>query len=365
MIDAPPLPPPAIVSPAPRETSFGLVSGTAPAGTRRLIVHVGDQVAADKPLRGRSFSVHLRLRGGLARVRVTAIDGRNRRSSATVDQVYGLPAGADPRERAPRLDSALAGPIRSLVRRAGGTAGVYVEDLRTGRGAAWNARARFPAASTLKLAIAVAAMRAIDGKPAAGTPVDRQLREMLVRSDNAAANAILVGLAGSTSAGGFRVDETMRALGLTDSLMYGGYEVDRRPSAAAAPIPIRVESQPSFPARQVHDRLGPRAPRALGLPGGRRERRHCSGSASPAPRRATCSSCSPRRATTASSIAIVGAHAVVIHKSGWLETVRHDNGIVAFEGGVFVASVLTWRTAAGDELAGRVAQVAFERFSRN
>jgi beta-lactamase class A len=363
VIDAPPLPPPAIVSPAPRETSFGLVSGTAPAGTRRLIVHVGDQVAVDEPLRGRSFSVHLRLRGGLTRVRVTAVDGGNRRSSATVEEVYGLPAGADPRERLPSLDSALAGPIRSLVRRAGGTAGVYVEDLRTGRGAAWNARARFPAASTLKLAIAVAAMRAIDGKPAAGTPVDSQFREMLIRSDNAAANAILVWLAGSTSAGGFRVDATMRALGLTDSLMYGAYKVKRSPSAAAVPIPIRIESQPSFGvgkyttasdlarlARSVYLAAAGKGPLLrLGVTGS--EARYLLYLLARASDRGKLDR-------------YVGTHAVVIHKSGWLETVRHDNGVVAFEGGVFVASVLTWRTPAGDELAGRVALHAFERFSQ-
>ena len=69
---------------------------------------------------------------------------------------------------------------------------------------------------------------------------------MLVSSDNDAANALEVWLAGSTSAGSDRVNETMRALGLNDSLMYGGYETSRRPAAATATIPIRVESQPAF-----------------------------------------------------------------------------------------------------------------------
>jgi beta-lactamase class A len=362
VIDAPPLPPPAIVSPASREASFGLVAGTAPEGTRRIVVHVGEHVAADEPLRGRSFSVNLRLKGGLTRVRVTAVDGRNRRSSASVDQVYGLPAGADPRARVSRLDAALAGAVRAVVSRAQGTAGVYVEDLRTGRGAAWNARARFPAASTLKLAIAVAAMRGLEGKPEVGTSLDRHLREMLIRSDNAAANAILVWLAGSTSAGGFRVDATMRSLGLTDSLMYGGYEMVRRPSSAAAPIPIRVESQPSFGvgkyttasdlarlARSVYLAAAGKGPLLrLGVTGS--EARYVLFLLAQASDHGKLDR-------------FVRAHAVVLHKSGWLETVRHDNGIVAFEGGVFVASVLTWRTAAGDELAGRVAQVAFERFA--
>ena len=176
---------------------------------------------------------------------MTAVDGRNRRSTSVVEPVFALPLGSDPRQRASRLDLPLARTVRSLVARHGGTAGVYVQDLRTGRGASWNARARFPAASTLKLAIAVTVMRSLDGKPAEQTEVARLLGHMLVISDNAAANALEVWLAGSTSAGSARVNETMRALGLNDSLMYGGYET-RDSASAAAPIPIRIESQPAF-----------------------------------------------------------------------------------------------------------------------
>jgi hypothetical protein len=58
-----------------------------------------------------------------------------------------------------------------------------------------------------------------------------------------------------------------------------------------------------------------------------------------------------------------GTNLVLMHKAGWLTDARHDNGIVAYEGGVFVASVMTWRVAAADELAGRVALSAFTRFA--
>ena len=53
-----------------------------------------------------------------------------------------------------------------------------------------------------------------------------------------------------------------------------------------------------------------------------------------------------------------------MHKAGWLEGVRHDNGVIAFEGGAYVASVLTWRAAAADELAGQVSFAALDRFRR-
>jgi beta-lactamase class A len=360
MIDAPALPPPAVTAPAPREVSFGLVTGTAPRGTRRIVVHVGEQVAADSPLRGRSFSLRVPLPAAATAVRVTAVDGRNRRSARVVSPVYGLPAGAMPRDRSPTFDPALGRALRALVRRHGGTSAVYVQDLRSGLGAAWNARARFPGASTLKLAIAVTVLRALDGKPAAGSRVDSLLRTMLVQSDNDAANALEVWLAGSTSAGSDRVNGTMRALGLTDSLMYGGYEVDRRP-AAGRPIPIRVESQPAFGVGKYTTAWDlARLSRALYLAGAGR---------GPLPRLDVTGSEARYLLWVLAQVPdrgklgrFLGPGAALLHKAGWLPNARHDSGVVAFAGGAFVASVLTWRTPAADELAGRVAAQAFERF---
>ena len=360
MLDAPALPPPAVTAPAAREVSFGLVTGMAPAGTRRIVVHVGKTVAADSALRGRSFSLRVALPPSGTSVRVTAIDGRNRRSSRVVGPVYGLPPGAEPRLRSPRLDPALAGALRALVRRHGGTAGVYVQDLRTGLGAAWNAKARFPGASALKLAIAVTVLRSVDGKPAPGSHVDRLLRTMLVASDNDAANALEVWLAGSTSGGSDRVNATMWALGLTDSLMYGGYETTRRP-AAGTPIPIRVESQPSWGvgkystawdlarlSRAVYLAAAGQGPLLrLGVTGS--EARYLLWVLAQVPDRGKLGR-------------FLGPASALLHKAGWLPDARHDNGIVAFEGGAFVACVMTWRTPGADELAGRVAAQAFERF---
>lgn len=361
MIDAPALPPPALAAPAPREVSFGLVAGTVPLGTRQILVRVGEHVVAQLPLRRRSFSVNVRLNPGLTRVRVTAVDARNRRSTATVDQVYGLPDGSKPGAPAPRLDPTFERTVRALLRRHRGTAGVYVQDLRSGRGAAWNALARFPAASTLKLAIAATVLRRLDGKPAPGTRLAGLIGRMLAVSDNEAANELEVWLAGSTAAGSHVVDETMRAVGMTDSLMFGGYEVTRRP-AVAAPIPIRVESQPSFPfgkyttasdlarlARAVYLAAAGKGPLLrLGVTGS--EARYLLFLLAQTSDRGKLDR-------------FLGDHPVVMHKAGWLPTVRHDSGVVAFQGGAFVASVLTWRMATGDAFAGRIALAAFQRYA--
>jgi beta-lactamase class A len=361
MIDAPALPPPAISAPAPREVSFGQVAGVAPRGTRQIIVRVGKYVVAQEPLRGRSFSLSVPMQTGVVEVRVIAVDGRNRRSTSVVEPVFALPLRADPRQRSSRLDPALARTVRSLVARHGGTAGVYVQDLRTGRGASWNARARFPAASTLKLAIAVTVMRSLEGKPAERTQLARLLGRMLILSDNEAANALEVWLAGSTSAGSARVNETMRALGLNDSQMYGGY-VTRGAASAAPPIPIRIESQPAFGlgkyttawdlarlARAVYLAAAGKGPLLrLGVSGS--EARYLLWLLAQVADRGKLDR-------------YLGPGPIVMHKAGWLAGVRHDNGIVAFHGGVFVATVMTWRVGTADDLAGRVALAAFSRFA--
>jgi beta-lactamase class A len=359
MIDAPALPPPAIVAPAPREVSFGLVAGLVPAGTRRIIVRIDERVLADRPLRGRSFSLRVPMPATGFPLRVTAVDVLNRRSSSVVTPVYGLPLGAEPRLRSPSLDTALARSVGSLVRRYGGTSAVYVQDLRTGRGAAWNARARFPAASTLKLAIAVTVLRALEGKPDAGTRLDALLREMLIRSDNASANALEVWLAGSTSAGSARVNETMRALGLNDSLMYGGYEV-RRP-ASGAPIPIRIESQPSFGVGKYTTAWDlARLARAVYL---------AAAGKGPLLRLGVSGSEARYLLWLLAQVSDGGkldryfdGSAVLLHKAGWLPSARHDNGIVAYRGGAYVVTVMTWRTGAADALTGRVSLAALQRF---
>jgi beta-lactamase class A len=318
------------------------------------------RVRADRPLRGRSFSLHVPMPATVFPLRVTAVDARGRRSSSVVASVYGLPSGSEPRQAAPRLDPVLARTVRSLTAGAGGTSAVYVQDLRTGRGAAWNARARFPAASTLKLAIAVTVMRSLTGKPDAGSELDGLLRAMLISSDNDAANSLEVWLAGSTSAGSARVNETMRALGLNDSLMYGGYETPRGP-AGLTPIPIRVESQPAFGlgkyttawdlgrlARATYLAAAGKGPLLpLGVSGA--EARYLLWLLA--------------RVTDRGKLdRFLGGGAVVMHKAGWLESVRHDNGVVAFGNGAFVATVMTWQRPRADELAGRVAEAALKRF---
>jgi len=207
-----------------------------------VIVRVNGRVASSRPIRGRHFSFRLLLPARDIEVGVTTWTRDGRRSSSVVRHVFGLPASSRPRFVAEREDGELQRKLRKLGRDFGGTAGLYVCSLTGGSGAAWNARARFPAASTLKLAIATAVLAGYQGIPPPGSSLHGLLVSMLTYSDNAAANALEIWLAGSTSAGASRVNALMRSIGMTDSEMYGGYEV----RTLSGRIPVDVDDQPAF-----------------------------------------------------------------------------------------------------------------------
>jgi hypothetical protein len=365
-----PLPPPVLEQPAPYEVSYGTVSGTAAPGVRRVIVRVGGEVVRDRPLAGRRFSLSIPLPTGVTTVQVETRDGTGRRSATVVRDVFGLPAAASPRFRASYEDPRLTRDVRRLVAGFGGTAGVYVQSLTSGAGAAWNARASFPAASTLKLAIAVTALAHVDATPRPGSRLDALLRSMLIVSDDRAANDVEVYFGGSTSGGSALVNALMRSIGITDTEMYGGYLVeDRVLQAARPPIPLRVEEQPSWGTGKrttAYDLA--RLARAVWL-----------ASANLGPLRAAAPGftrsdaryvlylLSRVRDVPKLDRQLRGLPGVaVLHKAGWITRARHDAGLVVWRGGVFVTAVMTYRQGgagtSSDVLAGRVAAAALRRF---
>jgi Beta-lactamase enzyme family len=364
MLMAIPLAPPAIEQPAPRQASYGFVMGLAARGTRRVVVSTRGRVLASRRLRGRRFTLRVGLPAGDLTLRVTTIAGQ-RRSVAVVHDVLGLPRAARPRFARPREDAPLARRIRRLARAYHGISSVYLESLTDGRGAAWNAKARFPAASTLKLAIATTVLAVTHGVPKPGSDVDVLLREMLVASDNASANALEIWLGGSTSGGGARVDSLLRSIGLRDTIMYGGYEI----GTYARRIPLEVDQQPSFGFGKYTTAWDlARLFRAIWLASGGRGpfRTTQSGFTTNDARYLLWILGHVRDTPKLDRIVRRSRDVTVLHKAGWIDAARHDAGLVFWRGGVFVASVLTWDSRgagiASDVLAGRCADTALLRF---
>ncbi len=350
-----------------------MVRGTAAPGARRLVVRVDGRTVRTLALRSRSFTVDLDLPVGRRVVSVETVDGRGRRAGRTIRDLVSLPRSARPRFRLSRLDPALQRDVTKLARRYGHSTGIYVQSLSSGAGAAWNARASFPAASSLKLAIAVTVLSRTDGPPRAGSTLDGLLGRMLTLSDNASANALETWIGGSTSGGSALVNATMRSIGLRDTEMYGGYVLgtslttDR---ALAAPgIPLTVVDQPSWGVGKrttAYDLA--RLLRATWLAsGGLGPLRAAQPGLSPAEARYLLYLLAAVR-DHGKLDRIVGSlpGVLVLHKAGWIDTARHDNGLVLWRGGVYVATVMTYRSygvgTSSDVLAGRVAAAGLRRF---
>jgi beta-lactamase class A len=298
-------------------------------------------------------------------VRVTATTLGGRQSTASVSHVFGLPPSARPRGTIPHVDGALARRIVPLVRAFPGSSAVYVRDLTTGAGAAWNARAHFPAGSTLKLGIAVETLRSLRSKPARDSYVDRLLRRAIQSSDNIAANELEVLIGGSTSGGGHRVTALMHDLGLVDSEMYGGYIPGTL--ARRLPIPLRSDEQPYYGVGKrtsAYDMAQLFAYIHLAAGGkGRLAKRHAGFTRTDARYLLYLLAHVTDRGKLGR---FLGGRASALHKAGWITTARHDAGIVYWTGGAFVVAVMTHGAGVGtasDVLAGRVARRALDRFS--
>jgi hypothetical protein len=262
--------------------------------------------------------------------------------------------------------------VQQLAQRFGNTCGIYVQDLTSGAGAAWNARATFPAASTLKLAIAVTALSRTEGTPGLGSTLDRLLRQMLTYSDNAAANGTEAYFGGSTSGGSALVNSMMRSVGLVDTEMYGGYELDsvgEPERLLAGGIPLRIDSQPYWGhgKRSTAYDLASLMRNVWLASGGRGPLRAAQPGFTPSDARYLLYLLARVRDPGKIDREVGRLAGVrVLHKAGWINVARHDNGIVLWSGGALVVTVMTYRSGgagtASDVLAGKVASAALRRF---
>ena len=365
----PPPKPPAIYAPAPREVSFGQIRGRVAAGTQIVNIRVDGVYRGHANLDGRRFWRTLPLPNRDVTIRVTAVNAMGDRASSSVGPVYGLPRAARPHAIKGSLDRGLQRRIRALVDAFPGTSSVYVQDLRTGKGAAWNARARFMAASTLKLGIAIEVLRVLGGKPAPSSRVGELFSRMIVYSDNQAANDLEAWLGeGSLFTGSAQVTATLRSLGLNDSYINGGYIIG---TVAARAIPLNVVEQPyyyntgkyttAWDLARIHKFLHRGS-------GGHGPLLRLQGHFSASDARFLLWTLAHVRDPGKLDRYLDKPGVSVLHKAGWITVARNDSGLVYWNKGGFVAVVMTYRASgvgvSSDILAGKIAQTAFERFSR-
>ncbi|MGZ8695660.1 MAG: serine hydrolase [Gaiellaceae bacterium] len=159
---------------------------------------------------------------------------------STAPDTYLLPATGRRARAAAVTDVRLQQELRRLGASFPGWAAIYTHDRRTGRAAGWNADARFPAASTVKLGVLAAVLSR--WYPHVESPLlEPDLRALIGWSSNLAANRLLrlVG-DGSETLGVERVEAALGRLGATSSRYPGPYRigtsVDEQPPLATGRV---------------------------------------------------------------------------------------------------------------------------------
>ena len=353
----------AITLPAPYEASDGRIEGRAPAATTDVGVYVsGDGhyrlVTMHHLARGGTFATPATgLPAGDRSLKIVAYANGRALGWKVIRPVSGLPRLAF-RTRAARVTDARA---QRLLKRVDGPGvqGVWMRGVSSGDAASYNAGARFTAASTLKLGILMTSLAHNRQNPVGGS-VWNSYREMVLDSDNAAANTVEVQMGGSTSGGSAMVNAFCRRLGCRDTDMYGGYlpntsapAVVRARTAPATVPPIRVERSPAIGTygkhTTAHD-LGVLLSTLVEAAGGRGKARR--------------QGISRHEARVAIYLLIHARYRglvrpnvgnVVGHKSGWLSGVEHDAALVFTPQGTVVTVIMSQGSGVGLSGSGRYA----------
>jgi hypothetical protein len=344
-------------SPKAYEAFFGSVVAMAPRGATRADLFVSGWLLATRRVDRRRVSFRLRLRPGRYDVRV-----RFRREGEVVARrvarsVWLLPRsgrhGRRERARDPRLSARLA----RLGRAYPGWAGLWTHDLVTGRTAGWNADAPFPAASTVKLAVLIAALRRFGPRPERSSAW-RDIHDVATWSSNHASNNLLLRLGGSEARGAAIAQAVLWRLGARSSTFTGFYRLGTGRStrtAADAPRPLPLLAYRRTTAHDLGRILAELHLAALG--NGLSLRR--TGLTLHTARLALglLLSSSPRGLNLGLFRPVLGPAVPAAQKQGWTTYLRHTAAVVYAPSGPRIVVLLTYRpkisAAASAALAAR------------
>lgn len=356
-----------LTAPQAYEANPGIIRGVAPRGTTRLrVLANGHSVHVLRLTSGRRAFLlgPIGLPPRDLTLKVEALDGSRVLASATVEHVFGLPAAATQVAPPQTIDGALQHAVAGLAAHTGVTSAAWVRDLASGRTAAYNAGAHFPAASTVKLGIllGVLARDSADPLRSSAWPLERAL---VLDSSNRAANELLPRAGGAAA-----VDTLIGSLGATATFTCCGYLLEpneRRhvtERALRRPLPpTTVVDQPTFPCCKyttAHD-LGTLLVSLMLASTGH----------GPALRQGITA----REARVALWLLVHASYPGLVrpaspfpvgHKAGWLPDIQHDAALVFTPHGTLVAVFMTYSAGGVSysrvrDAAGTVVRLALRR----
>jgi Beta-lactamase enzyme family len=332
-----------LTAPLAYEANPGIVQGRAPQGTTALrVLADGRSVRLLRMTSGRrAFTVGpIGLPPRDLTLTVQALKGTRVVATATVDHVFGLPAAAAKVAPPRTINAQLQRRVRALPARTGVASAAWIRNLADGATAGYNAGARFPAASTLKLAILLGVL-ARDRADPLRSPSWSLERSLVLESSNRAANELLPRAGGAAA-----VDALMTSLGATASLTCCPYLLEPGERATEPgrmrrlPLPpTSVAEQPTFPCCKyttAHDLGTLLVSLTLAASG------H-----GPALRQGI----SAREARVALWLLLHASYAGLVrpfspfpvgHKAGWLPNMQHDAALVFTPHGTLVAVFMTY-----------------------
>ncbi len=344
--------------------SFGSLAVRVGPRTTGIDLQVNGKIRSRRTVLPGPRRIGIRVPAGRVTVRIRARGPGgakwSRKRTLTV-----LPIGSKRLGRLPGfIERDLQSDLERLVRVTPVVSGVYVQHLRTNCGAAVNAGAQFPGASTLKAAILLEAIRRGGGRPSSG--LASRLDDMVIVSDDEAGNSVLAELGGgSPSLGGARVTETLHRLGLRNSLVRRGYLLDARRKISVSRTnqpalytnfiitPFELSSLMVALHRGAHGKGGVRTKLRLKPTVVRRE-------------------ILDRLLRTNDRTKLEAAlppSTLIANKTGYTEQVKHDSGVVYLQNGPIVITAMTWSRsgvsdARGNRFIADVARASVRRLRR-
>jgi beta-lactamase class A len=206
--------------PASFEAFFGTVRARAPRAATTATVSFGGRIVARAAVEDGWLRTRISAPPARGSLVVTFLSAAGTPvGRATSRAVWLLPRSAAVAVPGVTHDRGASAELARIASTFAGIAGIYAVDLVTGEQAAWNETARFPAASSVKLAVLTAALKRFGPRPEE-QPSFPDLQALTAWSSNLAANRLLAKLGGPAV-----VQAELRRLGARSSTYPGSYVV--------------------------------------------------------------------------------------------------------------------------------------------